>query len=192
MQEPRIPARQVPRRRFNMADGVIVTAAVAATLAVLRDNREWPKVLFMTNGIRFYASLPPFVWLAFRATYVLIPWTVAVFLMRLRLPRPRLRRLVLQPGAAACGAATIWLAFKLALLGLLTVGIHERPWVISSYTHDWESPLSWGAAAVAGAWLVLVLSGRWRPDRSWLDRLGRAIGVSWLALETINSFRILF
>ncbi len=35
---------------------------------------------------------------------LLMPWTVAVVGLRLVAPRPVLRRLVLQPGAAACGA----------------------------------------------------------------------------------------
>ena len=35
---------------------------------------------------------------------------------------------------------------------------------------------------VAAIWLLLVLSGRWRPERSWIDRLGRLLGVVWIAV----------
>jgi hypothetical protein len=35
--------------------------------------------------------------------------------------------------------------------------------------------------SVAALWLVLALSGRWRPERSGIDRLGRVLGVAWIA-----------
>ena len=34
---------------------------------------------------------------------------------------------------------------------------------------------------VAAIWLLLGLSGRWRPEKSWIDRLGRLLGVVWIA-----------
>ena len=34
--------------------------------------------------------------------------------------------------------------------------------------------------AVAGAWLALALSGRWRPEPDWLDRAGRVLGLLWI------------
>ena len=34
---------------------------------------------------------------------------------------------------------------------------------------------------VAAVWLLLALSGRWRPEKSWIDRLGRLLGVVWIA-----------
>jgi hypothetical protein len=42
--------------------------------------------------------------------------------------------------------------------------------------------------AVAGAWLALALSGRWRPERDWLDRAGRALGVCWIVSPLIASW----
>ncbi|WP_406695128.1 hypothetical protein V5E97_29235 [Singulisphaera sp. Ch08] len=35
--------------------------------------------------------------------------------------------------------------------------------------------------SVVAIWLLLVLSGRWRPEKSWIDRLGRVLGVIWIA-----------
>ncbi len=35
--------------------------------------------------------------------------------------------------------------------------------------------------SVAAIWVLLALSGRWRPERSWIDRLGRLLGVAWIA-----------
>lgn len=35
--------------------------------------------------------------------------------------------------------------------------------------------------SVAAVWLLLALSGHWRPERSWIDRLGRVLGLVWIA-----------
>jgi hypothetical protein len=45
--ESRVSMRIEYRRRFNMADGLIVTAATAATLALLRDSPPWPSHVFI-------------------------------------------------------------------------------------------------------------------------------------------------
>ena len=37
-------------------------------------------------------------------------------------------------------------------------------------------------AAIAGAWLIMAIGGWWRPERGWIDRLGRAVGAAWIAL----------
>jgi hypothetical protein len=41
-----------------------------------------------------------------------------------------------------------------------------------------SAPCGWTVAAI---WLLLALSGRWRPEPSWIDRLGRLLGVVWIA-----------
>lgn len=33
---------------------------------------------------------------------------------------------------------------------------------------------------IISAWLILAVSGGWRPEKSWIDRLGRAIGIGWI------------
>ncbi|MBI3467007.1 MAG: hypothetical protein HY000_28670 [Planctomycetes bacterium] len=41
---------------------------------------------------------------------------------------------------------------------------------------------------VAGALMTLAVSRRWRAERSWIDRLGRAVGTYWLAYIGIDVF----
>jgi hypothetical protein len=33
---------------------------------------------------------------------------------------------------------------------------------------------------VPGAWLFLLLSGRWRAKADWIDRLGQILGAYWI------------
>lgn len=44
--------------------------------------------------------------------------------------------------------------------------------------------------AVAAAWTVLAVSGRWRPERSWIDRLGRVLGWSWILISLLAMFPV--
>jgi hypothetical protein len=38
------------------------------------------------------------------------------------------------------------------------------------------------ASAVAVAWLTLFLAGGLRPERSWIDRFGSALGLGWIVV----------
>jgi hypothetical protein len=182
----------MPRRRFNVADGLIITAATATTLALLREAPDWSHHVFLGGNFAGYLNPPLALRLAARAIYVLPPWTVAIFLLGLRQPRPPLRRLILRPGMAACGAVVLWLGFKTLMLMTMMIGVPHKRTLVTYYLGNGVALVSWAAPAVAGAWLVLVISGRWRPVRGWIDRCGRAIGMSWLALEIVNDLRILF
>lgn len=44
--------------------------------------------------------------------------------------------------------------------------------------------------AVGAVWLVLASSGRWRPERSWIDRLGRLLGATWIVISLLAAFPI--
>jgi hypothetical protein len=106
----------------------------------------------------------------------------------------------------ACLASTVVLALILAIQSVRPssndlfeplVGLRGEVRAVSTFHHhdassDWSDPLDpflntalqmprWAGFVVAGAWIALALAGRWRPERSWIDRLGRAIGVFWIA-----------
>jgi hypothetical protein len=42
--------------------------------------------------------------------------------------------------------------------------------------------------AILGAWSALAICGRWSPEPSWIDRLGRILGVFWIVKFPINFF----
>jgi hypothetical protein len=136
-------------------------------------------------------------------TAPMLTWTPAPLAIRLRRPRPVLRRLTRQPGVAALAAATTVLAVGaldtaiVAIVRLIRVTAPPQPgprepvpsppdptWWIGPIGHF--VPIV--AFAVLSAWVLLALSGRRRPDPGWIDRLGRLLGAAWLVLSLVVAF----
>ncbi len=112
-------------------------------------------------------------------TFFLLALTLGFLPLRLRRPRPPLRRLMCQPGMAACCAvavvtlvdATSWAIYWAKLDPQNADAMLARYW--RGHSHH-------PGIAVAATWLGLLLSRRWRPEPGWVDRSGRLIGVLWL------------
>lgn len=166
-------------RRCTLLDVMILVAATALGLTM---NRATPKIPYggsRISGAIFFALLA--------AVPHLVAWTFALLLIRLRAPRPGFRRLVRQPGFVACGAA----AFVSLLCGgsglLFLVGgsrVSMTLWSFIDYTPEL-------CFVVVGAWLALAANGRWRAEPGWIDRMGRAIGVLWIASNVLNWMRLI-
>lgn len=176
------------RRKFTILDGMILVGAIACGFAmrravldsfhgfwVLQDD-SW--LMRNARGLNWAAS--PFLTML----------TPAVLLLRLRRPRPRRFAMFRQSGMAACCAAIFPIAMSLACFIRETAG----------RSGELQDPLSTGVAGlhfqymglyrvglwVLGSWLALFLSGRWRPERSWIDRLGRTLGIGWLVVLIVD------
>jgi hypothetical protein len=120
-------------------------------------------------------------------------WTLALILIRLLRPRPRRERLGAQPGFMAMVAA----AFAMIMVGFF-VGI---PMVVISLVNGpgaivggfdvtliaTTAPVIIGTA-VAAVWLALIVGRRWRAEPHWIDRLGRIIGLYWIAASIVGCF----
>lgn len=100
--------------------------------------------------------------------FAMIP---ACLILRLRRPRPRLRTLIHQPGFAACAAL---LASVLVALPLY-ICTHSGP--AGEFVAAGSKMLF--AVVVPAAWIFLLATHRWGPEPSWIDRLGRTLGMLW-------------
>jgi hypothetical protein len=131
-------------RRFGVGDAMVLVAAVTIALGMGRE------------GCRDLKSVP--------ASSLVVPplatLTVAVLVMRLRRPRPPLRKLVRLQGTAACLMALSSAIF----LPLVDASRDRTPLIVAG----------------AWAWLGLKETGFWRPEPTWIDRLGRALGWAWI------------
>jgi hypothetical protein len=185
------------RRRITLFDLMVLTAATALGLSLVQFGwlrqaaGAWPfRVAFVARNTSGYPSKTWMLPIAERVVPILpclAAWTAAFLVTRLRGPRPRRRRLVLQPGLVAAVAALVTLAVESTLL-IGSAKIDGR--------FGWSSPARVGEFvanaivllahhagwAVAVSWLTLVLIGRWRPEASWVDRWGRLLGCTWIVI----------
>jgi hypothetical protein len=185
-----------PVRRFNLGDGLVLMMGVAISLALLMPtpwiSRIVPRVRFAFEACRALSGASPWPSAALsRADLIrlaalglvtefnqfidslLIGATLVVPIVRLRRPRPAIPEVLRQPGFAICLAV-----ISIALLGI------DVSWAFSI-----QIPLVFRlATSIVLIWPLAGLAP-WRPEPSWVDRLGRAVGWGWI-LVTVCSVAI--
>ena len=196
------------RRRVTLFDFMALIAATAVGLWL--TGLGWPSTVAKPNGPWALnwpifpnkpSGYPSKTWMlpvterAAPFLPCLAAWTGAFLAIRLHGPRPRRRRLVIQPGLVAAVAVLSILAAESVLL----VGSAKL-----DGRFGWSSPTRVVEFAVNGtvllahhagwsvvvAWLTLGLIGRWRPEPSWVDRCGRTLGCLWIGIGPAASLLI--
>lgn len=179
-------------RQFFLSDAMILVAASAISFVILRSPLS-----------RAFEREPGWAYWLAAVLCGLVSWTPALLLLRLRSPRPLLRLLTRQPGFAATLAGTSIIVLATFVIGLLALVRVSRRGAISGMTRfapnmpkRLPDPYWWlgvvlhfGALVgptILGAWLLLVVSGRRRAAKGWIDLLGRVLGILWIALFVIN------
>jgi hypothetical protein len=163
------------RRRFTLIDAMILVAATAIGLSLSR-------VYFLQRPTHFrVAAISP----------LLATWTAALLILRARPPRPNRRKLVRQPGMAACCSIAVAILFAM-MDSLIRAG--KSYWKFgtidfSNYVLVVEATAN-VAPSVAAVWLVLALSGLRRPDPDWIGKAGRVIGVCWIILYLVLEYEM--
>jgi hypothetical protein len=161
---------------------MILMAATAIGFSLMRLC--WPRWSgFSPHAVREWANAT--------AGVAMLPFTVAFLVIRRIRPRPRIERLMCQPGMAACCAGTVIIAaglcahFLSALIAQVNRPGHARKitWFLESFWYVYGLPIG---PAVAATWFALILSGRWRPERGWIDRLGSSIGGFWIVFVLVQ------
>jgi hypothetical protein len=177
--------RNTSERPFTLIDAMILVAATAVGFGILRDWAA-PAIWYPWPRLRSIVDFTHVV-LGMMNLY----WTIAVVGIRLRRPRPSLRRLGRQPGFVA-GVAVLLMTLIYNLLRLyMILGPRRVLWErLYAFVLNLSSVQSI-APAVAVAWMVLAVSGRWRPDSGWIDRLGRCVGFLWLGLLVMIFVKIM-
>ena len=168
--------------RFTLSDAMGLVAASAVGVALARSFYEQDASL----GPIQYRS-----WVYLTALLVM-PFTAALAWSRLRRPWTA-RRLAREPGAVALLAAAISVAL-IFLEEVLSVALPGPPGT-RSIRNSWSPVVgSAGWLAVLPGPMVLVawstqwLAGRWRPGPGWIDRAGRALGMTWIVLYALRAW----
>jgi hypothetical protein len=203
-----------PRRRFRLLDAMILVAATALACALMLWMERASEGAFSWSGIPEliidYAHQPPVtidnhirlmdVWKGTTVLLLILTlpcftlWTLALIPIRLLAPRPRFRRLASQPGWSATIAFGVAALFM--MIQSLTIGVISG-WNLNLESLDEKSSLalsllvaapSYPGFAVLVSWLSLLVGRRWHAQRSWIDRLGRLLGVYWVAVSFVYSF----
>ncbi|MDG3007850.1 hypothetical protein [Paludisphaera mucosa] len=165
-------------RPFRLVDVLILTAATGVGLAGARWVYE--EILFQE-----FSLVPAGILLApaMFAWPVMTAWMAALIPIRLIAPRPPRRRLAAQPGMAAACSTSLVMAFA-AVVALVVPLMMSSAWMGLRADLIEARILGIPAAvslAILSSWTTLALGGRWRPEPSWIDRLGRLLAVALIA-----------
>jgi hypothetical protein len=177
-------ARHDSPRRFRVADAIILIAATSVGLA-LTCQHGLINVIHEKLVQKYYPDgllhPPEDGNLSDLGVRFLAPWSLALAGLRLVPPGPARRRLLAQPGFAATATASVLMALRLGQFSIENaVQFHGQ---LNNYTRIQTmtdpSPV---APAVLTAWTLMAMFGRYRPEKSWIDRAGRAIGALWIGM----------
>lgn len=194
-----------PRRPFRLLDAMTLVAATAVGLGLARGvYRElWSQTnMNVGDGSAGAVLLATARWTALGVPLIAV-WTIALLVLDLQRPQPRLRALFHRSGTAACGAATLAIVIEVvnltALLVVLSVrqsmskyppfGLDEV--LVAALIHGVGINLGMPGLAVAVAWVTSALGGHWQPAQDWLDRAGRWLGVVWIAVMVLAPWMLL-
>jgi hypothetical protein len=168
-------------RHLAARDAVILMATVVAAVALSRAA--------MDAGYSTLRRAPPMpydrtLW-EMGASCFGIVCSLGLLGVRLLRSAPPPRRIGREPGAIAC-------------LAILAATSLQAAWYLKHdlVGPDLGVPLIWSlqavvhpyflAFAVVGAWVAQWICGRWRPDRSWIDRMGIGLGLLVLVIPFLN------
>jgi hypothetical protein len=142
-------------------------------------------------------------------------WTLAILGLTVGRPRAPWRRLVRQPGLVAGLMAALVLGVRLPgfatmcarVMGQPNLGVRNVTGVggegigrgggafmglPSGYlwfdADHFLNTMAMIGVAVGSGWMLLLVSGRWRPERSWIDRAGRVLGWFWIAILPLTGW----
>ena len=181
---------------------------IAAIAVALQTSRAYDINYRLPSRFRFLD------WMRGAPSCVVVTIAVALIPLRLRRPRPGLRRISRQPGFAACAAVALGGAIGLMLHGVHIVArlpgsldswrslfnvdtlpgsefdipVRKGPYFVKRklFNSLWHGAVSVIPFTVFGVWMSLAVSRRWRCGATWIDRLGRAVSTYWVGYIVLD------
>jgi hypothetical protein len=123
---------------------------------------------------------------------VLFCMTVAVFLLRLKKPRPSVPRLASYGGFLATAVVTLTSPFYFLRQMTAYATQSNSPAYFKTelmmILSDGRAAADFAGPTILTAWLSIALARRFRKGNGWIDRAGLVIGVCWLILFCVGAF----
>jgi hypothetical protein len=162
------PATRPPCRRFTLFDAMILVGGVAMGFAGFQSVSNWSR---FDRWFDFYIH----------AYSLLTLFSILILTLRLRRPRPPIRRIVRQPGTLACFTAV---AFGLLCNCVDVIRSIFHGQISDGSVEDWmgfflKADRS-AAYVVAIVWVIFALGRLGRPESGWIDPSGRLVGWLWI------------
>ena len=179
-------------RTFSIGDLMIIVAGTALGCAWTRAN--W-------FGAGATTSLP--TWRTAAETWstaiqlptpLLFSLGISALLCRFAPPRPSWERIARQPGVVALAVLAFVMAvnatilFVGVLLGVAVAdpsgpNIGDTPFLLPDAAELYVYQVVAAGPSVIVCWALQLGMGWWEPERSWIDRTGRALGVLLILIE---------
>jgi hypothetical protein len=167
------------------AVGCAVLAAIWSArgeTAPLRDSVEGVLASFRDPTGTIIQGVGNLGWLAAATCAPLLAcWSLALAVVILSSPRPVRRRLATYPGPAACVliGPVVGMVLVFAAVSPLYGGI----FYLAEECSDIVTYAS--SLMVCAYWMAMALLGRWRLAPTWIDRLGRLLGLAWVLIAPL-------
>jgi hypothetical protein len=165
-----------------LADAMLFIIALGFGLALAR-----PAIVLIADAVRSdprwrFQTMAGAVSLGRMLNIVLLNFLIflvpAFLIVRLRRPRVALRSMICQPGFAACASPVV------VVLTTVPLALFPLPGSAGEAVELGVQVLLVTAAPLA--WVFLIATRRWNPEPSWIDRLGRILGVLGIICVTAH------
>jgi hypothetical protein len=177
------------RRRFTIFDLAVLAAATMAGFGIFHLLGISEAIRGQSYGTNWQSGKVDRAILY--AVPFLIAWTFAFPFIRLCKPRPRIRKLLRQPGMAGCTAGSIAILYELIWMSLTAATHYASSAILVGFL---PTPIGFLRLCgdlvclwLAGAWMVLLIGRRWRAERDWVDRLGRILCFAWIVVRVLEA-----
>jgi hypothetical protein len=171
-------------RRFTLVDAMVLIAASGIGFVMVREYLDhlYGRHVALTPPHNFQIDY----WWRYATFLVRIfaplatSLSLALWVPRLKSPRPGRVRLLMQPGMIASTAVVVGTILFLIKVLTNAVFLHWSATGVSRLQDLWLIHLPYSGELVAVTWILLLATGRWRSESSWIDRAGRVLGVYWI------------
>lgn len=178
--------QEIPSRRFNISDGMVMIAAITPSLVLIKIGVGFGIFeignMTKTGGLALGRELVEFFNVG--GGCILAGLVPAVLILGLYRAKPSVRDAVRGPGLIACIialAALILPVFWSAVTVAVESGL-PYPNYLLPFNNLFGHWMFAASPMILGAWITLALLGRWRPNPTWTDRAGCVLGLCFLMI----------